>query len=104
MADVSFPTSNGVYTIGAGVLQRAITKITSSLDGDDITITFSEDVDNDGSIENVDTVTLSGGNEQFAVPNLELSQGNELYWRAEATDADGNVTTAANQLEITAQY
>lgn len=70
----------------------------STLDGEDVTLKVFEDTDGDGTAENEESFTLSGGSETFSPSNLALSSGNVVWWYLEADDSD--VTNAAEISDV----
>lgn len=94
---------NGLRNLTVGAVTISI-DTTSTLNGDTTTITFYEDTDNDGSAENTETFTVSGGSETFGPSNLELAAGNDLWWQLESTDGDSDVTTALSNINVIINY
>jgi hypothetical protein len=70
-------------------------EVSSTLDGDAIDLTVYEDTTGDGSANNQETFTLTGGTETFDSGNFDLSAGNSLWWTASASD-DTDITTSGD--------
>jgi hypothetical protein len=101
--EASGTTPQGLRNLSVGAVAIGI-EFTSNNNGDTVEITFYEDTDNDGKYENTETVTVSNGQSRISPTNLELIQGNELYWKVSAVDGDSDVTTALANLDITINY
>lgn len=107
MADIAYPVTNGAYDINSqGALKSAVQEIvtTSTVNADNVDVTLFEDTNNDGSTDNKETFTLTGGSESFTPSNLDLSAGNYLHYRVTAIDGDSDVTTALSNLDVTVNY
>lgn len=108
MGDIAFEVSGGAYKAESGVIQVAFSAqsidSTSTLNGDTTTLLFEEDTNSDGTIDNTEEFTLSGGSESFTPSNLDLSAGNKLWVTVQSEDGDSDITTALSNIDITVNY
>jgi len=61
--------------------------------GGSITVTVFEDTDQDGTAENQETVSLSGGTETFTLQNLDGNTGNDYWLKVDASSGNTNTPT-----------
>lgn len=70
-------TANG--TMAVSTAQIAVMQVQAALNSQNATIYLYEDIDRDGTPENIQTISLEAGRTNYSFPDIEITQGSE-YW------------------------
>lgn len=94
--------NNGILALHNAATLASLT-VTSTLNSETVILYGYEDTTGDGTADNTDSWTLTGGTEELDVGAFDLSTGNDFWVEAETED-DGTITTAVEQIDVELNY